>query len=104
MVLTPEDIKLLKELKAAGERGRTIHAFNTRLALQRLAKGGYVIARIGDDGLVNYRIAKPGRRRDRRTRVVMSMSEASALPGDFRSRLKNARKPAGEEIKSGGIE
>jgi hypothetical protein len=60
VVLTPEDIKLLKELKAAGERGRTVHAFNTRLALQRLAKGGYVIARIGDDGLVNYRIAKRG--------------------------------------------
>jgi len=50
----------LKELKAAGERGRTIHAFNTRLALQRLANGGYVIARKGNDGLANYRIAKRG--------------------------------------------
>jgi hypothetical protein len=60
VVLTPEDIKLLKELKAAGERGRTIHAFNTRIALQRLAKGGYVIARTGHDGLANYRIAKRG--------------------------------------------
>ena len=58
VVLTPEDIKLLKQLKAAGERGRIIHAFNTRVALQRLARGGYVIARTGDDGLVNYRIAK----------------------------------------------
>jgi hypothetical protein len=25
MVLTQEDLKLLKQLKAAGERGRTIH-------------------------------------------------------------------------------
>ena len=60
MVLTPEDIKLLKELKGAGERARTIHAFNTRVVLQRLAKGSYVFARTGDDGLVNYRIAKRG--------------------------------------------
>ena len=60
VVLTPRDIELLKELKAAGERGRTIHEFNTRVALQRLAKGAYVIARTGDDGLVNYRIAKRG--------------------------------------------
>ena len=60
VVLTPEDIKLLKGLKGAGERGRTIHAFNTRVALQRLAKGGYVFARTADDGLVNYRIAKRG--------------------------------------------
>ena len=50
----------MKQLKAAGERGRIIHAFNTRVALQRLAKGGYVFARSGDDGLVNYRIAKRG--------------------------------------------
>ena len=60
MVLTPEDIKLSKELKGAGERGRTMHAFNMRVALQRLAKGGYVFARTADDGLVNYRIAKRG--------------------------------------------
>jgi hypothetical protein len=60
VVLTPEDIKLLKELKGAGERGRTIHAYNTRVALQRLARGRFVIARTGNDGLVNYRIAKRG--------------------------------------------
>ena len=60
VVLTPEDIKLLKELKGAGEHGRTIHAFNARVVFQRLAKGGYVFARTGDDGLVNYRIAKRG--------------------------------------------
>jgi hypothetical protein len=39
---------------------RYTRSTNTRLALQRLAKGGYVIARTGDDGLVNYRIAKRG--------------------------------------------
>jgi hypothetical protein len=50
----------LKELKGAGERGRTIQAFNTRVALQRLARGRFVIARTGNDGLVNYRIAKRG--------------------------------------------
>ena len=60
MVLTPEDIKLLKQLKAAGVRGRTIHEFNTRVALQRLARGGYVIARMGDDNLINYRITRRG--------------------------------------------
>jgi hypothetical protein len=60
VVLTPEDIKLLKELKGAGERGRTIHASNARVALQRLAKDRYVIARSGEDGLVNYRLAKRG--------------------------------------------
>ena len=44
MVLTREDLELLKRLQAAGERGRTIPEFNTRIALQRLARGGYVVA------------------------------------------------------------
>ena len=43
MNLTLEDVALLKQLKAAGEGGRTIRAYNVRLALDRLAKGGYVI-------------------------------------------------------------
>ena len=38
MVLTREDLELLKRLQAAGERGRTIPEFNTRIALQRLAR------------------------------------------------------------------
>jgi len=59
MILTQEDIDLLKQLKVAGERGRTIHAFDTRVALQRLARGGYVIARAGVE-LVNYRITRRG--------------------------------------------
>ena len=59
MVLTPEDLELLKQLKAAGECGRNIRGFNTRVALQRLARGGYVVARAGVE-LVNYRITKRG--------------------------------------------
>ena len=59
MVLTPEDVELLKQLKAAGECGRNIGGFNTRVALQRLARGGYVVARAGVE-LVNYRITKRG--------------------------------------------
>src|SRR6516225_8129737 len=45
MNLTLEEVALLKQLKAAGEGGRTIRAYNMRLALDRLAKGGYVVAR-----------------------------------------------------------
>jgi len=59
MVLTPEDVELLKQLKAAGECGCNIRGFNTRVALQRLARGGYVVARAGVE-LVNYRITKRG--------------------------------------------
>jgi hypothetical protein len=44
MILTLADISHLKELKAAGEHGRTVRAFNTRLVLDRLAKYGYVAA------------------------------------------------------------
>jgi hypothetical protein len=58
--LTREDVALLKQLKAAGDGGRTIRAYNTRLTLDRLAKGGYVVARpIGLD-LVHYRITGRG--------------------------------------------
>ena len=60
MVLTREDLELLKRLQAAGERGRTIPEFNTRITLQRLARGGYVIARAGLE-LVNYRITQRGK-------------------------------------------
>jgi hypothetical protein len=47
-------------LKAAGEHGRTIRAFNTRLVLDRLAKYGYVAARSTGLELVQYRITKRG--------------------------------------------
>ena len=60
MLLTREDLQLLKRLQAAGERGRSIPEFNTRIALQRLARGGYVVARTGLE-LVNYRITQRGK-------------------------------------------
>lgn len=61
MVLTREDLDLLKQLKAAGERGRTIRAFDIRVVLNRLAKGGFVYAQATCLELVNYRIAKRGK-------------------------------------------
>jgi hypothetical protein len=63
MILNLADISHLKELKAVGEHGRTIRAFNTRLVLDRLAKYGYVAARSTGLELVQYRITKRGRRR-----------------------------------------
>jgi hypothetical protein len=61
MILSQADIGLLKELKAAGERGRTIRAFNTRLVLDRLAKRGFLVARPIGLELVQYRITQRGR-------------------------------------------
>ena len=61
MILTGQDLDLLKQLKAAGERGRTIQASNIRVALNRLAKGGFVVAHPTGLELVNYRITQRGR-------------------------------------------
>jgi hypothetical protein len=62
MNLTIEDVALLKQLRAAGDVGRTVRAYNTRLVLDRLAKGGYVVGRpIGLD-LVHYRITGRAKR------------------------------------------
>jgi hypothetical protein len=61
MILSQADIGLLKELKAAGERGRTISAHHIQLALDRLAKGGFVVARPTGLELVQYRISQRGR-------------------------------------------
>jgi hypothetical protein len=59
MVLTREDLNLLKQLKAAGERGRTTRTLEI---LQRLARGGYVVGRSASGGaLVNYRITQRGK-------------------------------------------
>jgi hypothetical protein len=59
MVLTREELNLLKRLKAAGERGRTSQALEI---LQRLARSGYVVGRAASDGaLVNYRITQRGK-------------------------------------------
>ena len=49
-----------KQLKAAAEGGRIIRAYNMRLALDRLAKGGYVVARPTGIDLVRYRITERG--------------------------------------------
>jgi hypothetical protein len=45
MILEREDVELLKQLKAAGERGRDVSGLNTRIILDRRAKGGFVFAR-----------------------------------------------------------
>jgi hypothetical protein len=60
MNLTPEEVVLLKQLKGAGDGGRTIRTYNTRLALDRLAKSGYVIGRPTGLELVHYRISGQG--------------------------------------------
>ena len=45
MILTGQDLDFLKQLRAAGERGRTVQTSSIRVALDRLAKGGFVVAR-----------------------------------------------------------
>jgi hypothetical protein len=60
MTLSPQDLHLLKQLKAAGDRGRTIQASHIRVVLDRLASGGYVVARPSSLELVNYRITPRG--------------------------------------------
>ena len=61
MMLSEQDLDFLKQLRAAGERRRTIQASNIRVALDRLAKGGFVVARTTGLELVNYRITQRGR-------------------------------------------
>ena len=60
MTLSPQDLHLLKELKAAGERGRAIQAPHIRVVLDRLARGGFVVGRPMGGELVNYRITQRG--------------------------------------------
>ena len=43
IILTTEEVKYLKELVAAGERGRTIAAPSRREGLKRFVKVGYVV-------------------------------------------------------------
>jgi hypothetical protein len=43
--LTEDEIRLLKQLEAAGEHGRTRRTLNSDAALARLIKEGYVVAR-----------------------------------------------------------
>ena len=60
MVLTLRDLELLKQLTAAGGRGRDVRELNIRVTLDRLVKGGYLVGRpIGGDS-VQYRITQRG--------------------------------------------
>ena len=54
------ELDLLKQLKGAGERGRTIRTFDTRLRLERLVKAGYVASQAKGLDVVHYRITKHG--------------------------------------------
>jgi DNA-binding MarR family transcriptional regulator len=62
MNLTLEEVAMLKELKAAGASGRTVRPYDTGLALDRLAKDGYVVARPSGLDLVHYRITTRGQK------------------------------------------
>ena len=61
MILSQADVGLLKELRGAGERGRTVRSADVRLVLDRLAKGGFVAARLMGLESVQYRITQRGR-------------------------------------------
>ena len=61
LVLTHGDLELLKQLRAAGDLGRNVSGLSSRVILDRLARGGFVVARpIGTDS-VQYRITQRGR-------------------------------------------
>jgi hypothetical protein len=61
--LTEDEIGLLKQLKAAGEHGRTRRALNSDAALARLIKEGYVIARTAKvDLMLFYLLTDRGQR------------------------------------------
>ena len=60
LVLTLGDLELLKQLRAAGERGRNVRELNIRVTLDRLVKGGYLVGRPIDRDLVRYRITQRG--------------------------------------------
>jgi len=61
MTLTSKDLQLLKQLQAAGDLGRNIHENNTRILLDRLVKGGYVVSRPTGVESVQYRITQRGK-------------------------------------------
>jgi len=60
--LTTEEVKYLKELVAAGERGRTIAAPSRREGLKRLVAAGYVVSRPTSVDTVHYIITDEGRK------------------------------------------
>jgi hypothetical protein len=57
--LADEEIRLLKELRGAGERGRPVP--QAPLMLARLIEAGYVERRVIDGTLTRYVITDPGR-------------------------------------------
>jgi DNA-binding transcriptional regulator PaaX len=61
MTLTSKDLRLLKELQAAGDRGRAVRELNTRVSLDRLVKGGYLVSRPAGDESIQYRITQRGK-------------------------------------------
>jgi hypothetical protein len=62
LVLTLGDLELLKQLRAAGGRGRNVRELNIRVTLDRHVKGGYLVGRPIDWDSVQYRITQ--RRQD----------------------------------------
>jgi hypothetical protein len=60
VVLTQGDLELLKQLRAAGGRGRNVRELNIRVSLDRLVKGGYLVGRPISRDLVLYRITQRG--------------------------------------------
>jgi hypothetical protein len=60
MTLTEEELKLLKELKAGGTRGRTISAGKAHEGLKRLVKAGYATAHGAGIDCTLYLITKRG--------------------------------------------
>jgi hypothetical protein len=60
--LTAKEIDFLKQLEAAGDRGRTISAPTPRSGLERLVDAGYVVDETVSLDAVLYRITKLGRR------------------------------------------
>jgi DNA-binding transcriptional regulator PaaX len=81
MVLTFRDLELLKQLRAAGGRGRDVRELNIRIALNRLVKGGYLVGRpIGRDS-VQYRITQRGQDAIEPPRKVERDEAEGATPG-----------------------
>jgi hypothetical protein len=62
IILTTEEVKYLKELVAAGERGRTIAAPRRREGLKRLVEVGYVVSRSMSMHVAHYLITDKGRK------------------------------------------
>jgi hypothetical protein len=61
IVLTAEEIKYLKQLSAAGQRGRTISAPTLRSGLKRLVKAKFVVGRAVSLDAGHYVITDSGR-------------------------------------------